>query len=211
MFITTKFFPSKDNYAEFVEQTIEESLENLKTRFGLFGKFKISYFLQLFGLGAHSLSKEPGARRWWSRKCGGQKGVLAGTGNAPRLEFMVILEEENGIRQKVWELGMFGLTPNITLFISFSTKESRLPLLDKIWRKVAWIYGHTQNAWKAHLESKVRSIGVSNYEIDHLEEIVNFGKKVPAVNQVEYHPHFRRPQLKDYCAKHGIFFQVLIS
>lgn len=58
------------------------------------------------------------------------------------------------------------------------------------------------------LESKVRSIGVSNYEINHIEEIKKYSSKVPAVNQVEYHPHFTRPELKKYCNKNGIFFQV---
>jgi len=35
--------------------------------------------------------------------------------------------------------------------------------------------------------------------------------KVPAVNQVEYHPHFRRPALKKYCEERGIFFQAFSS
>jgi diketogulonate reductase-like aldo/keto reductase len=65
--------------------------------------------------------------------------------------------------------------------------------------------------------SKVHSIGVSNFEPRHLEEIIGigatggYGSRVPAVNQVEYHPHFRRTALKDYCAEKGIFFQAFSS
>ncbi|KAI1715736.1 aldo/keto reductase family domain-containing protein [Ditylenchus destructor] len=60
-------------------------------------------------------------------------------------------------------------------------------------------------------ESKVHSIGISNYEVNHIEEMSQYSQKVPAVNQVEYHPHFRRQQLKEYCSKRGIFFQAFSS
>ncbi|KJH52209.1 glyoxal reductase family protein [Dictyocaulus viviparus] len=57
-------------------------------------------------------------------------------------------------------------------------------------------------------EGKIRSVGVSNYESRHIEEIKCYGKMMPCANQVEYHPHFTRDQLKNYCAAEGIFFQV---
>ncbi|RCN47894.1 hypothetical protein ANCCAN_06088 [Ancylostoma caninum] len=31
---------------------------------------------------------------------------------------------------------------------------------------------------------------------------------MPCANQVEYHPHFTRDELREYCKKEGIFFQV---
>ncbi|KHJ97438.1 hypothetical protein OESDEN_02574 [Oesophagostomum dentatum] len=34
---------------------------------------------------------------------------------------------------------------------------------------------------------------------------------MPCANQVEYHPHFTRDELKDYCRKEGIFFQAFSS
>lgn len=58
---------------------------------------------------------------------------------------------------------------------------------------------------------KVRSIGVSNYEVRHVEEIEKYSDVVPAVIQEEYHPHFRREELKKYCAEKGIFFQAFSS
>ncbi|XGW25567.1 hypothetical protein V3C99_006736 [Haemonchus contortus] len=60
-------------------------------------------------------------------------------------------------------------------------------------------------------EGKIRSVGVSNYESRHIEEIRNYGKMMPCANQVEYHPHFTRDELKDYCRKEGIFFQAFSS
>lgn len=59
-------------------------------------------------------------------------------------------------------------------------------------------------------EHKVRSIGVSNYESKHIKEIKEYGKMMPSVNQVEFHPHFVRKELWDYCKSEGIFFQVCV-
>uniref|UniRef100_F1L2U3 Aldose reductase B n=1 Tax=Ascaris suum TaxID=6253 RepID=F1L2U3_ASCSU len=64
---------------------------------------------------------------------------------------------------------------------------------------------------KIKAEGKIRSVGVSNYEINHLEEIKAFGKMMPAVNQIEFHPHFTRQSLHDYCDKEGVFFQAFSS
>ncbi|XGW27340.1 hypothetical protein V3C99_007720 [Haemonchus contortus] len=60
-------------------------------------------------------------------------------------------------------------------------------------------------------EGKIRSVGVSNYEPRHLEEIKSYGKMMPCANQVEYHPHFTRNELREYCKKEGIFFQAFAS
>ncbi|CAG9533900.1 unnamed protein product [Cercopithifilaria johnstoni] len=60
-------------------------------------------------------------------------------------------------------------------------------------------------------EHKIRSIGVSNYEVKHIKEIQNFGQIMPSVNQVEFHPHFIRNELRDYCKSEGIFFQAYSS
>ncbi|WKY06459.1 hypothetical protein Q1695_006557 [Nippostrongylus brasiliensis] len=60
-------------------------------------------------------------------------------------------------------------------------------------------------------EGIIRSVGVSNYESRHIEEIKSYGKMMPCANQVEYHPHFTRDELKEYCRKEGIFFQAFSS
>ncbi|KAL7923207.1 NADP-dependent oxidoreductase domain-containing protein [Trichoderma austrokoningii] len=61
--------------------------------------------------------------------------------------------------------------------------------------------------WKAMTnlpKSKVRSVGVSNFTIEHLEAISDDSGVVPAVNQVERHPFIPDTPLVDYCRKKGI-------
>ncbi|KAK6018294.1 glyoxal reductase family protein [Ostertagia ostertagi] len=60
-------------------------------------------------------------------------------------------------------------------------------------------------------EGKIRSVGVSNYEVRHIEEIKAYGQDLPCMNQVEFHPHFVRQELMDYCKNNGIFFQAYSS
>ncbi|BFI99290.1 aldo/keto reductase [Priestia sp. Y58] len=70
------------------------------------------------------------------------------------------------------------------------------------------IEGKSLETWKAletlYKEKKVRAIGVSNFQINHLEELMNQADVKPMVNQVEYHPNLTRPELREYCIKHGI-------
>lgn len=58
-----------------------------------------------------------------------------------------------------------------------------------------------KNMWKAFnylLESKkVRAIGVSNFEVNHLEDTMTPTR--PAVNQMEYHPFYFEPELAQHC------------
>ena len=64
------------------------------------------------------------------------------------------------------------------------------------------------STWKAleHLmiAGKVNSIGVCNFEIEHLEELLKTARTKPAVNQIELHPEFSRSDLVAYCANQGI-------
>ncbi|PPR02302.1 hypothetical protein CVT24_011640 [Panaeolus cyanescens] len=51
---------------------------------------------------------------------------------------------------------------------------------------------------------KARAIGVSNFSIKTLEQLLSTAKVVPAVNQVELHPYLAQNALRDYCASKGI-------
>ncbi|KAF2723717.1 aldo/keto reductase [Polychaeton citri CBS 116435] len=51
---------------------------------------------------------------------------------------------------------------------------------------------------------KVRSIGVSNFGANHLDELLQDAKVIPAVNQIEVHPFLQRKDLIEVCNKHGI-------
>jgi 2,5-diketo-D-gluconate reductase A len=57
---------------------------------------------------------------------------------------------------------------------------------------------------KLQADGRVRSIGVSNFEIEHLERLADETDVVPAVNQVELHPQFPQSELRAYHAEHGI-------
>ena len=52
------------------------------------------------------------------------------------------------------------------------------------------------------------SIGVSNFEIRHLEELRRVSGTVPAVNQIECHPLCYPKELIDYCQANGIQVQA---
>ncbi|KAF1757258.1 hypothetical protein GCK72_013713 [Caenorhabditis remanei] len=78
-------------------------------------------------------------------------------------------------------------------------KDSR----NAMYRKESWLALE-----KLHADSKVLSIGVSNYEICHIEEMRDYLTIDPAVNQVEYHPHFQRKELREYCQINNILFQA---
>ncbi|KAI1729123.1 aldo/keto reductase family domain-containing protein [Ditylenchus destructor] len=58
---------------------------------------------------------------------------------------------------------------------------------------------------------RLRSIGVSNYNVNHLEELLERCSVAPAVNQCEYHPHFYTPDIVQYCKEHKIHFQAYSS
>ena len=57
-------------------------------------------------------------------------------------------------------------------------------------------------------EGKARSIGVSNFTIRHLTELLAETKTVPAVNQVEFHPYLYQRDLFEFCAGEGIVIEA---
>ncbi|KAF5273447.1 hypothetical protein FQA39_LY07464 [Lamprigera yunnana] len=62
---------------------------------------------------------------------------------------------------------------------------------------------------KAKEEGLVRDIGVSNYTVTHLQQLLNDCQNIkPAINQVEWHPACHQKELKDFCDKEGIILQA---
>jgi 2,5-diketo-D-gluconate reductase A len=53
-------------------------------------------------------------------------------------------------------------------------------------------------------DGRARSIGVSNFQVAHLERLAAETDVVPAVNQVEAHPYFGNEDVRAYGEKHGI-------
>ena len=68
--------------------------------------------------------------------------------------------------------------------------------------------GDYVSTWKTLEEFKAdgraRSIGVSNFELDHLERLAAETDVVPAVNQIELHPYLLNEEVRSYGEEHGI-------
>ena len=72
-----------------------------------------------------------------------------------------------------------------------------LPMFDE--------YVETWRAFEKLLaDGRVRSIGVSNFEIPHLERLFAETDVTPAVNQIELHPEFPQEELREFHQEHGI-------
>ena len=57
-------------------------------------------------------------------------------------------------------------------------------------------------------DGKVRAIGVSNFMVGHLTQLLDRATVVPAVNQIEVHPYFAQPDVQAFGAEHGILTQA---
>ena len=68
------------------------------------------------------------------------------------------------------------------------------------------------NSWQAleriRESGQAKAIGVSNFEISHLEALFQTSGIVPAVNQIEYHPLWNQSDLYEYCKERGIAVQA---
>lgn len=74
---------------------------------------------------------------------------------------------------------------------------------------VHWpVAGFYKGTWKEmeaiYKSGRAKAIGVSNFLIQHLEDILNNGSVVPAVNQIEFHPYLVQPELLKFCNDHHI-------
>lgn len=48
-------------------------------------------------------------------------------------------------------------------------------------------------------EGLVKSIGISNFSVKKIQDLLKYAKIKPAVNQVELHPYFRNEKLHKFC------------
>ncbi|RVU69966.1 MULTISPECIES: aldo/keto reductase [Lactobacillus] len=67
-------------------------------------------------------------------------------------------------------------------------------------------------AWQALIDAQkfglVRSIGVSNFEPEHLTKVIKETGVTPAVNQVELHPYWSSKETREFDQKHGIITEA---
>lgn len=66
------------------------------------------------------------------------------------------------------------------------------------WRTLAELKG----------DGRARSIGVSNFQIPHLEHVIAETGVTPTVNQIELHPHLQQAQLRRFHDEHGILTEA---
>ncbi|MBZ9960747.1 MULTISPECIES: aldo/keto reductase [unclassified Mesorhizobium] len=63
-------------------------------------------------------------------------------------------------------------------------------------------------AWQTLVElqkaGRIKSVGVSNFNRDHLERIIGETGVTPAVNQIELHPRFQQREIREFHARHNI-------
>ena len=74
------------------------------------------------------------------------------------------------------------------------------------------VAGKRLESWRAmetlFASKRARAIGVSNYMVSHLEELLAKAKVPPAVNQIEVHPFLQHRETRAFCAQHGIVVEA---
>ncbi|SFA81284.1 MULTISPECIES: aldo/keto reductase [unclassified Bacillus (in: firmicutes)] len=137
------------------------------------------------------------------------------------IDTAAIYQNEEGVGQAIKDSGV----PREELFITtkvwnadqgyettlqaFETSMEKLGLEYLDLYLVHWpVAGKYNDTWKAleklYKDGRVRAIGVSNFHIHHLEDLLSVAEIKPMVNQVEYHPHLTQTELHAFCKKEGI-------
>lgn len=116
-----------------------------------------------------------------------------------------ITREELFITSKVWNSDL-GYESTLAAYET-SLKKLGLDYLDLYL--IHWpVEGKYKDAWRAletlYKEGKVKAIGVSNFQVHHLEDVIKDAEIVPMVNQVEYHPRLTQKEVHAFCVEHGI-------
>ncbi|CCI81466.1 aldo/keto reductase [Lactobacillus hominis] len=67
-------------------------------------------------------------------------------------------------------------------------------------------------AWQALVDAQkwglIKSIGVSNFEVQHIEKIYQATNVMPAVNQIELHPYCSNKQIREFDEKNNIITEA---
>ncbi|MDR7238718.1 aldo/keto reductase [Neobacillus drentensis] len=116
-----------------------------------------------------------------------------------------ILREDLFITSKVWNAD---LSYESTL-AAYQTSLDKLGLEYLDLYLIHWpVAGKYKDAWRAletlYKEGRVRAIGVSNFQVHHLEDLMKDAEIRPMVNQVEYHPRLTQKEVQAFCREQGI-------
>ncbi|MEJ2250450.1 MAG: aldo/keto reductase [Candidatus Lokiarchaeota archaeon] len=112
--------------------------------------------------------------------------------------------EEIFITTKVWQSD-FGYESTLN---AFETSLQNLGMNYIDLYLIHWPRDGRYETWKALIklyeEEKVRAIGVSNYTLKLLEELLKKSNVTPAINQVEFSPFLYQKDLLEYCKGNNI-------
>jgi methylglyoxal/glyoxal reductase len=116
-----------------------------------------------------------------------------------------IPREELFITSKVWN-GDQGYESTLQAYED-SLKRLGLEYLDLYL--IHWpVKGKYNETWRAleklYKDGRVRAIGVSNFHVHHLEDLLANSEIKPVIDQVELHPRLSQPELREFCEKHDI-------
>lgn len=131
--------------------------------------------------------------------------VGVGQGIRKGIEEGNVAREELFITSKVWNSEL-GYEETIAAYEE-SLAKLGLEYLDLYL--IHWpVEGKFKEAWKAletlYKKGRVKAIGVSNFQIHHLEELMKDAEINPMVNQVEYHPRLTQKELQKFCKEQKI-------
>ncbi len=131
----------------------------------------------------------------------GQVGAAIAESGIPREQIFVTTKIWNGNQAKdklmpSFENSLRKLRTDYVdmLLIHFPVTETRA----EAWKQLEEIY-HSGRA---------NSIGVSNYTVKHLKELLKHAEVIPAVNQVELHVYLQQPELVKFCQDNGIVLEA---
>jgi len=118
-----------------------------------------------------------------------------------------IPREQLFVTTKVWNAD-HGYDSTLRAFEA-SRKKLGLDVVDLYL--VHWpVKGKYRETWKAfeklYKDGRIRAIGVSNFHVHHLKDLMDDCEVVPMVDQVEFHPLLSQSELRDFCSRNGIQF-----
>lgn len=139
------------------------------------------------------------------------------------IDTAAIYGNEEGVGQAIKESGV----PREKLFITTKVwnanqgYETTVAAFEESMRKLGLHYldlylihwpvpakAKYKETWKAleylYKAGKIRAIGVSNFQVSHLEDLMADCEVVPMVNQVEYHPRLTQNELHEFCKNNKI-------
>lgn len=120
-----------------------------------------------------------------------------------------INREELFITSKVWNSDQ-GYEATLKAF-NTSLEKMGLEYLDLYL--IHWpVEGKYTETWRAledlYKEGKIKTIGVSNFQIRHLENLLKTAEIKPMINQIELHPKLAQTELRAFAANHDMHIEA---